>query len=271
MLGIAARFGAFSPYASATSSVVACSLRPLAAIPAKGETPVMDRAPVMETSYALNALIPRRTLRGTSRLNTRSSVRFYHGDVKFPDYSEYRRVDVQDCNKSSQKSSESRKAFTYLMSGGAAVASVYGAKLVVKHLIDSISASKDVLALAKIEVSLKNIPEGRNLTVKWRGKPVFLRHRTAAEIASDDVHPSLLRHCEDTNDRTVKPEWLIVVGICTHLGCIPISHAGEYGGFFCPCHGSHYDSLGRIRKGPAPLNLEVPLYEFVDESTVVVG
>jgi len=104
--------------------------------------------------------------------------------------------------------------------------------------------------------------------VKWRGKPVFIRNRTAAEIAdAQQVDVGTLRDPETDADRVVKDQWLIALGICTHLGCVPISNAGEYNGWFCPCHGSHYDTSGRIRKGPAPLNLEVPPYKFIENDT----
>ena len=134
------------------------------------------------------------------------------------------------------------------------------------------SASADVLALAKIEVKLSDIPEGKNLTLKWRGKPLFIRHRSAEEIATEQgVSTGQLRDPQTDQERCQRPEWLIVIGVCTHLGCVPIANAGDYGGYYCPCHGSHYDSSGRIRKGPAPLNLEVPPYQFPEENLLVVG
>ena len=110
------------------------------------------------------------------------------------------------------------------------------------------------------------------MTVKWRGKPVFIRHRTEAEVGlANDVDASTLRDPQEDGLRVVNPEWLVVVGVCTHLGCVPLANAGDYNGWFCPCHGSHYDTSGRIRKGPAPLNLEVPPYEFVDDQKILVG
>jgi ubiquinol-cytochrome c reductase iron-sulfur subunit len=134
------------------------------------------------------------------------------------------------------------------------------------------SATADVLALASAEFDLGEIDEGKTVTVKWRGKPVFIRHRTGKEIADEAaVSMSHLRDQEADEERTLKPEWLVVLGICTHLGCVPISGAGDYNGWFCPCHGSHYDISGRIRKGPAPLNLEVPPYKFIDDAKILVG
>jgi Rieske [2Fe-2S] domain len=108
--------------------------------------------------------------------------------------------------------------------------------------------------------------------IKWRGKPVFIRHRTESEIKdAESVEVSQLRDPQADSDRVKKPEWLIMLGVCTHLGCVPIGEAGDYGGWFCPCHGSHYDVSGRVRRGPAPLNLEVPVYEFPTEESLVIG
>ena len=117
------------------------------------------------------------------------------------------------------------------------------------------------LALAATEVDLSAIPDGQIVTVKWRGKPVFIGHRTPKEIEAARAVPlSELRDPATDESRVQRPEWLIVVGVCTHLGCVPLGHQGEYDGWFCPCHGSLYDTSGRIRKGPAPLNLVVPAY-----------
>lgn len=144
------------------------------------------------------------------------------------------------------------------MAGGLGLGGAYAAKSLVSHFVMSWSASQDVLALAKIEVKLGDIPEGKNMTFKWRGKPLFIRHRTAQEIADvTAVDPASLRDPQSDAERVKDAEWLIILGVCTHLGCVPIANAGEFGGYYCPCHGSHYDASGRIRKGPAPLNLEV--------------
>ncbi|XP_051953145.1 cytochrome b-c1 complex subunit Rieske, mitochondrial-like [Xyrauchen texanus] len=197
---------------------------------------------------------------------------FAHTDIKVPDFSDYRRAEVLDPTKSSQESSDARRAFSYLVTGSTAVLGVYSAKTVVTQFISSMSASADVLALSKIEIKLSDIPEGKNMTFKWRGKPLFVRHRTEKEIAAElNVDLSELRDPQHDQDRVTKPSWVIVIGVCTHLGCVPIANAGDYGGYYCPCHGSHYDASGRIRKGPAPLNLEVPYYEFHDDNTVIVG
>lgn len=199
-------------------------------------------------------------------------IRLAHTDIKIPDFTDYRRPEVIDPNKSSQESSEGRRVFSYLVTGATTVVGVYAAKTVVTQFVSSMSASADVLALSKIEIKLSDIPEGKNMTFKWRGKPLFVRHRTEKEIATEQaVNLAELRDPQHDKDRVVNPSWVIVLGVCTHLGCVPIANAGDFGGYYCPCHGSHYDASGRIRKGPAPLNLEVPFYEFPDDDTVVVG
>ncbi len=162
-----------------------------------------------------------------------------------------------------------RRDFLYVATG--AVTAV-GAGLAAWPLIAQWRPAADVLALASIEVDLAPIAEGQQITVNWRGKPVFIRHRTAAEIAAArDVPMEDLKDPQADEDRASRPEWLIMVGVCTHLGCVPLGNQGEYQGWFCPCHGSHYDTSGRIRKGPAPENLAVPDYVFTDDTTVVIG
>ncbi|XP_067091500.1 cytochrome b-c1 complex subunit Rieske, mitochondrial-like [Osmerus mordax] len=204
--------------------------------------------------------------------NASGGVRLAHTDIKIPDFSDYRRPEVQDPKASSQESGDARRTFSYMMTAGFSIVAVYSAKTVVTQFVSSMSASADVLALSKIEVKLGDIPEGKNVTLKWRGKPLFVRHRTEKEIATEAaVDLSELRDPQHDKDRVANPQWVIVIGVCTHLGCVPIANSGDYGGYYCPCHGSHYDASGRIRKGPAPLNLEVPYYEFLDEETVVVG
>jgi ubiquinol-cytochrome c reductase iron-sulfur subunit len=154
---------------------------------------------------------------------------------------------------------------------------VIGTALAFWPIIDSINPGADVLALASIEVDISPIELGQAITVVWRGKPVFIRHRTAEEIEQANKDDgALLPHPEKDADRVQKPTWLIMVGVCTHLGCIPLGQnatdpKGEYGGWFCPCHGSHYDTSGRIRKGPAPTNFDVPAYTFLDATNVRIG
>ena len=149
-----------------------------------------------------------------------------------------------------------------------------GVGAVVWPLIDQMNPSADVLALSSTEVDLTHIAEGMGITAVWRGKPVFVRHRTAQEIdEARKVNVSELRDPQPDSAR-VKPghaPWLIVYGNCTHLGCVPLGQQGEYGGWFCPCHGSVYDTSGRIRQGPAPLNLAVPDYAYTSDTTVKIG
>jgi len=143
--------------------------------------------------------------------------------------------------------------------------------------IKSMNPAEDTLALGTTEVDVSEIEEGQSITVKWRGKPVFIRKRTKVEIEeAKAVNISDLKHPEQDVDRVKKEEWLVLVGVCTHLGCVPLGQKltdtkGEYNGWYCPCHGSHYDTSGRIRKGPAPENLPVPPYSFLNETTIKIG
>ncbi len=143
--------------------------------------------------------------------------------------------------------------------------------------VDSMNPAADVLAVGSTEVDLSGVAEGMAITVVWRGKPVFVRHRTAAEIERAAAEDSaVLRDPQKDADRVQRSQWLVVVGICTHLGCVPLGQKpgdprGEFGGWFCPCHGSHYDTSGRARKGPAPLNLEVPPYAFLSDTILKIG
>lgn len=196
-----------------------------------------------------------------------------HTDIsRFPDYSGYRRPSTKDSTKKNIDTEQERKVFSYLVTAGVGAASAIGAKNVVTKLLTSLSPSRDVLALAKVEVKLSEIPPGKNAIIKWRGKPLFVRHRTQPEIdEANTVNLEELRDPQSDTDRVQKPEWLVLVGVCTHLGCVPIANKGDYNGYYCPCHGSHYDSSGRARKGPAPRNLEIPPYEFKDDQTLVVG
>lgn len=170
----------------------------------------------------------------------------------------------------------------------------YGAKSVLLTFVESMAASREALSAGKIEIKLADIPAGKSVTFKWRGKPLFIRHRTPAEVKieegvalselrdpqTDQVRHSWLSRREIDSviqicdffvwqERVKDPEWLVVIGVCTHLGCVPIADSGDFGGYYCPCHGSHYDASGRIRKGPAPLNLEVPPYEFKEDLLLV--
>ena len=169
---------------------------------------------------------------------------------------------------------DTRRDFLYLATGAM---TVVGAAAVAWPLVDQMNPSADVLALSSTEFDLSPVAVGQSVTVVWRGKPVFVRHRTAEEItAARDIDIGGLRDPETDEDRAQKPEWLIMVGVCTHLGCIPLGQKsgdfkGEFGGWFCPCHGSHYDTSGRIRIGPAPVNLEVPPYEYLSDTVIQIG
>ena len=151
-----------------------------------------------------------------------------------------------------------------------------GAGALVWPLVAQMNPSADVLALSSIEVDLSQIAVGQSVTVKWRGKPVFIRHRTEEEIKEAEANNGDSRDPQPDSARVIKPEWLVVVGVCTHLGCVPLGNKegeprGDFGGWFCPCHGSHYDTSGRARKGPAPLNLAVPQYAFLTDTSVRIG
>jgi len=149
-----------------------------------------------------------------------------------------------------------------------------GAACSIWPMIDSLNPASDTLAASSIEVDLANIAEGNSITVKWRGKPVFIRHRTDAEIAeAKAVKLADLKDPEEDAQRVLPghEKWLVMIGVCTHLGCVPIGGQGDYDGWFCPCHGSHYDSAGRVRKGPAPSNLAVPPYTFISDTKIKIG
>jgi len=157
------------------------------------------------------------------------------------------------------------------------VVGAVGTALAAWPLVDSMNPAADTLALSTTEVDLTPIKEGQSITVVWRGKPVFIRYRTPAEIkTAGNVKLEDLPDPQADKDRVKKAQWLIMVGVCTHLGCIPLGQKandpkGEFGGWFCPCHGSHYDTSGRIRKGPAPTNLFVPEYKYISDTKVQIG
>ena len=147
-----------------------------------------------------------------------------------------------------------------------------GVGAVVWPLIDQMNPDASVKALSTTEVDISDVSLGKTITVLWRGKPVFIRKRTQDEInKAQNVKLEDLKDPQKDEDRVKKEEWLVMLGICTHLGCVPLSNKGEYNGWFCPCHGSHYDTSGRIRKGPAPTNMEIPEYKFVDANTIKIG
>ncbi len=163
----------------------------------------------------------------------------------------------------------SRRDFLYLATGALGAA---GAAAAAWPFVDQMNPSADVLALSSTEVDLSGIPVGSAITVVWRGKPVFVRHRSEDEIAAAQRDDNAdLKDPQRDADRVQRPEWLVMIGVCTHLGCVPVGESGDFGGWFCPCHGSHYDTSGRIRRGPAPENLWIPEYAFIDDATVRIG
>jgi ubiquinol-cytochrome c reductase iron-sulfur subunit len=191
--------------------------------------------------------------------------RMVHGLNKFPPLG-YRRDQDGPLDYSSRN-------YNYMMIGATGVVGTVFAKNAVGNFIASLTPGRNLMAIANIEVDLEDIKEGQVQTLAWRGKPLVIWHRDQNEIDEvRSVPQNQLVDPQKDEDRVQKEEYLIVLGICTHLGCVPIHHHGDYGGFFCPCHGSHYDASGRIRQGPAPRNLDVPPYHFKgDSNRIIVG
>ena len=178
--------------------------------------------------------------------------------------------------KSNTKNENDDSKRDFLLVSTYALAGV-GAASFVWPLIDQMNPAADILALASTEIDLSSLEEGQSITVKWRGKPVFVRHRTPDEIKqAKEVLIDDMRDPQADADRVANEKYIVLVGVCTHLGCVPLGQKtgdikGQYGGWFCPCHGSHYDHSGRIRKGPAPTNLEVPSYKFLSDTLIRIG
>jgi len=192
---------------------------------------------------------------------------------------------VSEHDISSETSGEpTRRDFLYLATG---MAGVVGAGAVAWPFIDQMRPDASTLALASIEVDVSSLQAGMSLTAKWRGKPIFIRNRTDKEVeeakavALADLKDPVARNANLPTDAQAndldrsagegKENWIVMVGSCTHLGCVPLGQAGDFGGWFCPCHGSHYDTAGRIRKGPAPENLPVPTFSFVSDTVIKIG
>jgi len=177
-----------------------------------------------------------------------------------------------------------RRDFLYLTTG---MAGAVGAVAVAWPFIDQMRPDASALALASVEVDVGALEPGQSLTVKWRGKPVFIRNRTEKEIAAAkevdlaELKDQLARNANISADTPAtdearslgegKENWLVMLGVCTHLGCVPLGESGDFGGWFCPCHGSHYDTAGRIRKGPAPENMAVPKATFISDTVIRIG
>ncbi|MCZ6509313.1 MAG: ubiquinol-cytochrome c reductase iron-sulfur subunit [Alphaproteobacteria bacterium] len=181
---------------------------------------------------------------------------------------------MTDCASESGKHSENRRDFLYLTAG---LFTGLGTALALWPFMHSLNPTGDVLALETVDVDIAPIETGQSVTVVWQGKPVFIRRRTPDEIgAAEQAQLDELRDPQSDADRVVKPEWLVVVGVCPHLGCVPRGQRlktlrGEWNGWHCTCHGSQYDTSGRIRKGPSPKNLPVPKYEFLNDTTIRIG
>ena len=167
---------------------------------------------------------------------------------------------------------QSRRDFLFVATGAAAAV---GAAATVWPLVSQMNPDASTIAAgAPIDVDLAPIAEGQDIKVFWRGKPIYIMHRTAKQVKeAQSVNVSSLPDPQPDSARVKEghDQWLVVIGICTHLGCIPIAHEGSYDGFFCPCHGSQYDSSGRVRQGPAPLNLPIPPYAFLSDSKIKIG
>lgn len=167
---------------------------------------------------------------------------------------------------------QSRRDFLFVATGAAAAV---GAAATVWPLVSQMNPDASTIAAgAPIDVDLAPIAEGQDIKVFWRGKPIYIMHRTAKQVKeAQSVNVSSLPDPQPDSARVKEghDQWLVVIGICTHLGCIPIAHEGRYDGFFCPCHGSQYDSSGRVRQGPAPLNLAIPPYAFLSDSKIKIG
>lgn len=177
-----------------------------------------------------------------------------------------------------------KRDFLYLVTTMAGAVGVAAASW---PFIDQMRPDASTLATATIEVDVSSLAEGMSLTVKWRGRPVFVRNRTAKEVeaanatALEELKDPIARNANLADDQPAtdlarsagdgKENWIVMIGVCTHLGCVPLGQAGDFGGWFCPCHGSHYDTAGRIRKGPAPENLPIPHFAFVSDTVVRIG
>ncbi len=173
---------------------------------------------------------------------------------------------MTDANEPKHKG---RRDFLYIATGAFGA---MGVGVAVWPLIDQLNPDASVKALASIEIDISTVGVGESLTVSWRGKPIFIRHRTAAEIQlSVDTPMSDLPDPQTDAERAQKPEWLVQIGLCTHLGCVPVGEDGKYNGWFCPCHNSTYDTAGRIRSGPAPRNLDIPEYSYISDTKIKVG
>uniref|UniRef100_A0A1I7XAI0 Cytochrome b-c1 complex subunit Rieske, mitochondrial n=1 Tax=Heterorhabditis bacteriophora TaxID=37862 RepID=A0A1I7XAI0_HETBA len=214
-----------------------------------------------KTADSLQAAVTRSTQQGglfTRGLAIKginvSSRRLAHTDVQVPDMSAYRLESTLDTEKAARDTEDGRRALPHAVYYGVGgVMSLWAGKETVQTMVLYKAMAADQRALASIEINMNEIPEGQTKTFEWRGKPVFVKHRTPAEIEREKAVPvGELRHPQHDDERVQKDEWSVVIGVCTHLGCVPIvyiiANSGDFGGYYCPCHGSHYDGSGRIRK-----------------------
>jgi ubiquinol-cytochrome c reductase iron-sulfur subunit len=239
-----------------------------------------------KTSILTNSVFASRNPYRHSTPLVQHSVRYYAKDLNLPEpilrtvlnapKTSYGGDNITDYLKpqpqtEEEASSHDNREFAYLVNSGTRFVWSAGIRLLAFKFLHSISASAEVLALATIEVDVSKVDPGKTITITWRGKPVFIKHRTAQEI--EEIRNTPLTELKDPqrDEERVKDEhWSVLLAICTHLGCVPVTDAGAYNAFFCPCHGSHYDASGRIRRGPAPLNLEVPKHNFIEGGKVIV-
>jgi len=222
-------------------------------------------------------MMPRSLISNFSRclLNNLNKVpaaglnRAAHTDIAAPDFDDLRYSSNLD--PTTQADDVGKKTLDYMALSTAGACTLVLTKGMVRGIVDYISPNKNFMEAAAIEVELSKVPEGKSLIVTWQGKPIFVRHRSDAEMEEQvAMDVSGLRDPVPDVDRFADMKWQVVIGICTHLGCVPIEGKGNFGGYYCPCHGSHYDIAGRIRQGPAPLNLEVPPYK-VTSDTLIIG
>merc|ERR1712110_871375 len=240
----------------------------------------MGTHPIFESDFDCLTVMLNNVSRSVARVLPRASIvssRAAHTDKVFPNLEYYRKkqsknpvVTPTEWHAAETDRIKNAQGSAYMVTGSIAAVTMFSAGNLVYKLVNTLRPTKSVKALASIEVEIGDIPIGKTCMFKWRGKPIFIKHRDEEEIAREAaVDVATLRDPQSDTDRFINPEWLVCVGICTHLGCIPIANAGNYNGYFCPCHGSHYDGSGRIRQGPAPLNLEVPPLAFNGDSSVV--
>lgn len=208
-------------------------------------------------------------VQNTTRICAAEASRAAHTDIPKPNFDHVRYTSNLDPNV--QVDTTLPRVFNYVALTGVGAGGLVLGKSVVRGVVDFVKPDKQMLEAACLEIELDKVPEGKGLLCTWRGKPVFVRHRSDAEMneqVSFDV--SELRDPVSDIDRFHDMKWQVLIGVCTHLGCVPIEGKGFYGGYYCPCHGSHYDLAGRIRQGPAPKNLEVPPYK-VSGNLLIIG